>query len=111
MEQDNLQVSCVGNYEEYKEFCKKICRSTELCYKLNKLRKEGELMFDIKKIRVTKIEEFASATDAMKAAEEAQGAAGSEIRAITDRGDLQLTLEDLKKIQEDEVKASTEGQE
>lgn len=61
-------------------------------------------MFDIKKIRVTKIEEFATATEAIKAAEESQLAAGSEIRAITDKGDLQLTVDDLKKIVEDEAK-------
>lgn len=60
-------------------------------------------MFNIQKIRVTKIEEFATATEAIKAAEEAQAGVGSEIRAITDKGDLQLTVEDLKKIAEDEA--------
>lgn len=60
-------------------------------------------MFDVKKIRVTKIEEFATATEAIKAAEEAVLATGFEIRAITDKGDLQLTVEDLKKIAEDEA--------
>jgi hypothetical protein len=61
-------------------------------------------MFDIKKIRVTKIEEFAKASEAVKSAEEAVAGAGFEIRAVTEKGDLQLTIDDLKKIAEDEVK-------
>ena len=61
-------------------------------------------MFEIKKVRVTKIEEFATATEAIKAAEEAQGATASEIRGVTEKGDLQLTIEDLKKIAEGEAK-------
>ena len=60
-------------------------------------------MFDIKKIRVTKIEEFAKASEAVKSAEEAVTGIGFEIRAITDKGDLQLTIEDLKKIAEGEA--------
>lgn len=60
-------------------------------------------MFDVKKIRVTKIEEFATATEAIKSAEEAVLCAGSEIRAITDKGDLQLTVDDLKKMSEGEA--------
>lgn len=61
-------------------------------------------MFNITKIRVTKIEEFAKASEAIEAAEVAVLAAGSEIRAITDKGDLQLTIDDLKKIAEEEPK-------
>lgn len=61
-------------------------------------------MFDIKKIRVTKIDEFEKASQAVKSAEEAIGGSGFEIRAITDKGDLQLTIDDLKKIAEEEVK-------
>jgi hypothetical protein len=54
-------------------------------------------MFDVKKIRVTKIEEFATATEAIKSAEEAVLCAGSE------KGDLQLTVDDLKKMSEGEA--------
>ncbi|MDY0389028.1 MAG: hypothetical protein RBT65_18295 [Methanolobus sp.] len=65
-------------------------------------------MFTVKEIRVTKIEEFATATEAIKSAEEAVLATGFEIRAVTDKGDLQLTIDDLKKIAEEEVKASNQ---
>jgi hypothetical protein len=58
----------------------------------------------ILKIRVTKIEEFAKASEAIKSAEEAIVGTGFEIRACTDKGDLQLTIDDLKKIAEGEVK-------
>ena len=61
-------------------------------------------MFDIKKIRVTKIEEFAKASEAVKSAEEAVAGIGFEIRAVTEKGDLQLTIDDLKKIAEEEAK-------
>jgi hypothetical protein len=104
MEENKLQVACVGDYDETKEFCTKICRSSELCLLLTKSRKEGGTMFNITKIRVTKIEEFGKASEAVKSAEEAVMSAGFEIRAVTDKGDLQLTIEDLKKIAEGEPK-------
>ncbi len=61
-------------------------------------------MFEIKRISVTKVNHFATATEAVKAAEEALGAEAFEIRATTDKGDLQLTIDDLKKIAEGEPK-------
>lgn len=69
-------------------------------------------MFEIKKIRVTKSEEFSTATEAVKSAEEAVAGIGFEIKAITDNGELQLTIEELKKIAEGEapvVEANSEA--
>lgn len=61
-------------------------------------------MFEIKKISVTKINHFEKASEAIAVAEEATKADAFEIRATTDKGDLQLTIEDLKKIAEGEAK-------
>jgi len=60
-------------------------------------------MFNIKKIRVTKVDEFEKASQAIEIAEQAQAGVSMEIRAITDKGDLQLTTDDLKKLAEEEV--------
>lgn len=61
-------------------------------------------MFEIKRISVTKVNHFETASQAVQAAEEATGADSFEIRATTDKGDLQLTIDDLKKIAEGEPK-------
>jgi len=61
-------------------------------------------MFEIKKISITKVNHFEKASEAIAVAEEAMKADAFEIRAITDKGDLQLTIDDLKKIAEEEVK-------
>ena len=61
-------------------------------------------MFDIKKISITKVNHFEKASEAIKTAEEAVKADAFEIRATTDKGDLQLTIDDLKKIAEGEAK-------
>jgi len=68
-------------------------------------------MFEIKKISVTKVNHFPTATAAIEAAEQAIGADAFEIRAITEQGDLQLTIDDLKKIADGEPKdEATAGQ-
>ena len=61
-------------------------------------------MFKIKKIRVTRIDEFEKASEAIKSADEAITAVGFEIRAVTENGDLMLNTDDLKKLAEEEVK-------
>jgi len=65
-------------------------------------------MFEIKKISITKVNHFEKASEAIAVAEEATKADAFEIRATTDKGDLQLTIDDLKKIAEEEVKASNQ---
>jgi hypothetical protein len=61
-------------------------------------------MFEIKKISITKVNHFEKASEAIAIAEEAIKADAFEIRATTDKGDLQLTIDDLKKIAEGEAK-------
>jgi hypothetical protein len=61
-------------------------------------------MFEIKKISITAVNHFEKASEAVKIAEEATKADAFEIRATTDKGDLQLTIDDLKKIAEGESK-------
>lgn len=53
MEDNKLQVACVGDYDETKEFCTKICRLSELCLLLNKTRRTEAVKSateDLKKI-------------------------------------------------------------
>lgn len=61
-------------------------------------------MFEIKKISVTKVNRFDTASAALEAAEQAVVADAFEIRATTEQGDLQLTIDDLKKIADGEPK-------
>ena len=100
-----IRPTCFGEFDESKQYCNRICRHGDACITYKELKKEGGgNMFEIKKISVTKVNHFATATAAIEAAEQAIGADAFEIRATTDKGDLQLTIDDLKKIADGEPK-------